>query len=80
MVSRVVLSMRRRKQRGLRAAIQGIENTFSTKAEECSLFGPVGRKMCDQPHELLGIELQWLLTVDDRSGDSGASQGRRSNA
>jgi hypothetical protein len=52
-------------------AIQGIENTFSTQAEERSLFGPVGWQMCDQSHELLGIELQWLPTVDDRSGDVG---------
>jgi hypothetical protein len=44
-------------------------DTFSTKAEECSLFSPVGRKMCGQPHELLGIELWWLPTIDDCSGD-----------
>jgi hypothetical protein len=30
---------------------------------------PIGRQMCGQSHELLGVELQWLLTVDNRGVD-----------
>ena len=42
---------------------------FSTKAEQGSLFGPVGGQMCRQPHQFLGIELWRLPAVDNRGGD-----------
>ena len=52
-----------------------IEDELSTKAEQCPLFGPVGRQVCGQSHELLGIELWWLPTVDDSGGDVGREPG-----
>jgi hypothetical protein len=50
-------------------SIHGIKETLSTKAEQCSLFGPVGRQMCGQSAEFLDIELWWLPTIDDCGGD-----------
>ena len=47
------------------------DDLFSTKAEQCSLLSPVGRQMCCQPHQFLGIELRRLPTIDDRGGDVG---------
>jgi hypothetical protein len=44
-------------------------NAFSTKAEQCPLFGPVSWQMRGQSHEFLGAELRWLPTVDDRGSD-----------
>src|ERR1700722_9535781 len=59
----------RRWKRRVSAPICGIELTLSTKAKQCSLFGPVGWQMSGQSHEFLGIELWRVSNVEDRGGD-----------
>jgi hypothetical protein len=58
------------------AGTRRIDDLFSVKAEELSLFGPAGRQPRRQTHQCLGGELRRFSAIDDGRGDVGRQPGK----
>ena len=69
-------SSRQAKPKGLEAGTRRIDDLFSAKAEELSLFSPAGRQPRRQAHQCLGGELRWFSAIDDGRGDVGRQPGK----
>jgi hypothetical protein len=68
-------SGRQAKPKRLEAGTRGIEDLFSAKAEERSLFSPASRQPRRQAHQCLGGELRRFSAIDDGRGDVGRQPG-----
>jgi hypothetical protein len=58
------------------AGTRRIDDLFSAKAEELSLFSPAGRQPRRQAHQCLGGELRRFSAIDDSRGDVGRQPGK----